>query len=1383
MTCNKKPWGNAVSWLWLLNFAGLMYAFPGTIAAEAQIIPDDSLGSEVSRVSPNALIKGLSSDRIDGGAIRGVNLFHSFRDFNVRDGQRVYFTNPVGIDTILSRVTGHSASNILGTLGVLGSANLFLINPNGIIFGPKAHLDVAGSFIASTASKLVFNNGLEFSATNPQAPPLLAVNLVPGLQYGASAIGATIVNGGQLVTGQDLVLTADRLELQGQLLAGRDLILQAQATVNVRDSFTVPFLAQAGRDLTLQGNQGIDLLALNHPTQTPFISGRTLNLISDGPIAADAHFASGGLFQVRSLSGQPATVTSLYDPIISSAGDIDIAGSYSGAALLVESLGNIRFQGAVTITSPDFNFSAINPDLDLATLGSARAFIVRSNRTNLAYPSTALPTTVNGAAVQAGSTVPTGITLQGNVITTGGPVLLEAGAGNVNVQRISTEISAGNNPAGNGGAISIFARTGGITTRILTTRSLSAVASGNGGTVTLFAGNGGINSQAIFTSTAGNTSGNGGAVNLTAVNGDIDFAARGVSIGTLSISATGAAGNAGSVSLSATNGNIRLNGLVDTSSTSRRSPFAGNGGDINLLTTNGSIQVANLFSYSSYPPGFGANFLSSSAGGSITVAAPQGSLNVGNLLALSLAGKGGSIQLTAQGDIGTASLNTTGKVGSGNITVLSQGAFFNNQFVDPNLATLPNNLITSDTFGTGRGGDIAIAAQTIRLSGGVQLSASTHNSGNGGNISLRANTTEFNGVFPQQSLNYGIFAPAGIAGIPAGTYWGGYIPTGEIPSNVTSVQGVTFPTGVFTQTTVGSSGNAGTINLEAGQLIVGDGAAIGVTTFGQRNAGTIQVTVPNGSIVLDQGSIFSGVAPGSQGSSGRLALQTKALSLTNGGVLQTQTLGAGSAGSIQINATEAVTLSGAKSAIRSGSGDAATHGSPIGQGGDIQITSGSVRVSGQATLDAQTFTASRGGNILVDTDSLTILSGGQLRTTTAGIGQAGNMTIKTPEIQLAGATSGLFAQTTSTARAGDLTLQSRGNGQTLTVNFQDNTQISASTSGSGSGGNLLITAPGSVTLHGNGFVSAETTDRGVGGNITLMTGALTIRDGARATVSSQGTAQAGDAGSLDVRANTVLLDRQGQLIAATASGNGGNIGLNVQDLLLLRHNSLISATAGTAQAGGNGGNIAIAAPFIIGVLSENSDITANAFTGNGGNITLTTNAIYGLQVQPRLTPLSDITASSRFGLNGTITLNTLNIDPSRGLVALPLNLVDPSRQIAQSCAPRGKQASSSFIVTGRGGLPPAPGEKFHSASIITPWGTVEEGDNGQSEPRPSAVESSRVEIQPARGAIVETQGWIRDETGAIVLVAQAPTMTPYRFWSGTMPCDHNQLPISTYGAQ
>jgi len=180
--------------LCLLGLTSWVFSTP----AMAQIKPDGSVGTQVM---PNVLINGVISDssadltvRIDGGTIKGANLFHSFSEFNISSGQGVYFTNPAGITNILTRVTGTNPSHIDGTLGVLGNANLFLLNPNGILFGANARLDLQGSFLGTTASIINFADGTNFSASDSQVVPLLTVSVPVGLGFGSNS-GAIQVQG------------------------------------------------------------------------------------------------------------------------------------------------------------------------------------------------------------------------------------------------------------------------------------------------------------------------------------------------------------------------------------------------------------------------------------------------------------------------------------------------------------------------------------------------------------------------------------------------------------------------------------------------------------------------------------------------------------------------------------------------------------------------------------------------------------------------------------------------------------------------------------------------------------------------------------------------------------------------------------------------------------------------------------------------------------------------------------------------------------------------------------------------------------------------------------------------------------------------------------
>lgn len=184
----------------------------GANCASAQITTDSTLPNN-SVVTPDG-----STINITGGTQAGSNLFHSFREFSVPTNGTAYFNNAADIQNIISRVTGLSASNIDGLIRANGAANLFLINPSGIIFGQNASLNVGGSFLASTASAVKFADGFEFSATAWQTTPLLTINVPIGLQYGANPGSILYQSNLEVQPGNTLALVGGDVSFDGGIM-------------------------------------------------------------------------------------------------------------------------------------------------------------------------------------------------------------------------------------------------------------------------------------------------------------------------------------------------------------------------------------------------------------------------------------------------------------------------------------------------------------------------------------------------------------------------------------------------------------------------------------------------------------------------------------------------------------------------------------------------------------------------------------------------------------------------------------------------------------------------------------------------------------------------------------------------------------------------------------------------------------------------------------------------------------------------------------------------------------------------------------------------------------------------------------------------------------
>ncbi|MCC5627041.1 CHAT domain-containing protein [Nostoc sphaeroides CHAB 2801] len=648
-----------------------------------QILPTTAQNITPANNNDTGTIVNTNGNLIDigGGAVsgNGANLFHSFQKFNLDANQTANFLSNPTIQNILGRVVGGDLSLINGLIQVTGSnANLFLMNPAGIVFGANAMLNVPASFTATTATGISFNNGsynslsnnnysildgnpIGFNFANQQPGSIinlanlelsnpnqnlslvagtvvstgqvsapngnLTIASVEGGKFlrisqtgnlisleiptnGATSGNITVASLPQLLTGSGLdntseltvnsngqvQLTASNIPInsgdvvvkritsqtatlsaannltlpESQLTTTGDLNLLARDTVRVRDSVTNRVGVQAGGNLYIQGNQSIDILALNHP-QTPFVSGGNLSLVSDGVISGDAHFASGGQFKILNLSGGAGTFVSYYDPIIRANGDVEF-GDYTGAALKVETTGGIQ-GGNITITSPDISGSILSGDPDFTALTTSNAVILRaglSGVTTVNFPSTQETT----AFTLPASPLPTGSITVGNINTSStvagqsGPITLEA-PGNINTGNLNSSATDSNS----GGAITLTTTGGSINTG----SSINSSGSASSGNITL---NGNINLTADTTINAGSGS---ISVPIYTING-----ASNLTLSASDITLGGAVGGTTPLTgLTATADNTNVaNNITTTGNIQFDSPITLTGADTKIFNSN-----------------------------------------------------------------------------------------------------------------------------------------------------------------------------------------------------------------------------------------------------------------------------------------------------------------------------------------------------------------------------------------------------------------------------------------------------------------------------------------------------------------------------------------------------------------------------------------------------------------------------------------------------------------------------------------------------------------------------------------------------------------------------------------------------------------------------
>jgi len=504
----------------------------------------------------------------------------------------------------------------------------------------------------------------------------------------------------------------------------------------------------------------------------------------------------------------------------------------------------------------------------------------------------------------------------------------------------------------------------------------------------------------------------------------------------------------------------------------------------------------------------------------------------------------------------------------------------------------------------------------------------------------------------------------------------------------------TMPSGIFSINS--EVGTSGDVEIETSHLNLESGAFVYIVSNGFGTGGNLTVDAVD--LKVSASLLNSATAIGSSGNSGNLTLNVESLRVQEGGAVNVSTQGSGRGGILTVNASRIVELQGDEVLL----GELANGDSFISPTGFFAAT--------ENTGDA--------GEMQIFTDRLLVTDGAALLATSTGTGRAGSVTVVANDIELVG-TSPDF-----------------------------------------------IEFPSSIQATGfNPFGTA-----GESGNVSVTVGNLTVRDGASLAVNNVAP---GTGGRLEVSADSILLENEAVIEAETAFGSGGNVFLR-SDNLILRNGSNLTVTAGSADNPVNpispelreailprlenlpqdGGNLTIETENLVAL--ENSDITANSASGFGGRIRITATGIFGTEFREMMTPESDITATSDLGaeFSGTVEFRSPDTDPGSDLVAIDEDATDVSNKITASCI----GGENSFVVTGRGGLPPDPTQYFRGEVI---WRDFQDFTDTGWEADADPDSDRQAYPLPQRDRLVEAANWVASADGSVQLVADPPSWAWY----------------------
>ncbi|BAY23134.1 filamentous hemagglutinin family outer membrane protein [Calothrix sp. NIES-2100] len=1010
----------------------------------AQVIPDNSLGTKVESLNPKI-------DQITGGSQRGANLFHSFTEFNVDAGRGVYFQNPHSVNNILTRITGNNPSQILGTLGVLGNAHLFLLNPNGIIFGANARLDIKGSFFASTAKSLVFENGLEFNTTNPQAPPLLTLNIRPGLQTGTQG---NITNAGNLTvgTGQSLTLLGNTVTSTGTITAPGGRVEIFGDRIGLLDNAKIDVSAVGGGGTILIGgdfqgkgtvpnasrtfigkNTSINADAINNGNGGRVIVWSDGSTKFYGNISARGGVNSGnggfvevsgkqfldynGLVNTNATNGNIGTL--LLDPtnieIVAASGetfDLNDADTFSDA--------DIGGDGNTKILADAFNFALANITLQAT-----------ENITFSAPVITYFPGV--GLTAEAGKN----IFVNAQILSNGGQIQLNAEKGDIEIKANVVSLA---------GNIAISTKNFTINQGTLATQNINSPTVGN---IKINASEN-INIIGVKSNLISISSGSATGSNVEIETGTINILNGGF-FGLQTINQE----TAGNLIINARN-SINVIGKDGTraSSISTQNTGTKNGGNLSIFTEKLLVQDAGTI----------VTLGNQAKAGNLSIQARESIdvINKGtiNSLAIQLNGVAGDVLIDTKNlNLQNQSLVTSSSVGSqnpsGKVTVRAQESVIIDNF----------SQLASTSIGSGNAGEVNIFTDTLTISNKGAVASQTLGTASAENLNIYADNSV-------NLIQGGIISTSSFGTGSAGNL---YIETknlnivdGNSSISTISSDAATLYKSLQNDPESDLAKLISLLPLNSRQFFFESLDAANQESGIQGNSGNLTIRATESVNIANTGGIST--AGAGKASGGTIFIDTRQLNLQNQGNIFTNILGSGNAGFLHIRATDALAASG-NSKIYT-----VAERNSTGNAGGILLQTDSLAITDRADVSSATLGAGRGGDIQVQANSFFLTNTGRVNSISEGTGNAGDIFIDiTDKLQ---GNQGQITATSILSGGGDININAKD------IRLRNSSEITTSVfNGTGGGGNINVQSQVFVVLEDSDILANA--DAGPGGNITI----------------------------------------------------------------------------------------------------------------------------------------------------------------------------------------------------------------------------------------------------------------------------------------------------------